>query len=164
MAAIPKHIFWMSRALEQGLTRGVEVWAEDTQERSNWLNQDKDARHVIAGTMLVGCLAYVEGQLGLRWWNNMNSAASKRDLDILWIVRNAFVHKDSVPKDLSSTSPADLAKIAIYCQDLQDGRILDDKGNVYPVYMELSGDRVLLNENAIRIFAGVFETAYRAFK
>lgn len=158
MAAIPQHLFWMARALEQGLTRGVEFWAEDTQERNNWLNQDKDARHVIAGTMLVGCLAYAEGQLGRRWWNNMNSAAAKRDLDILWIVRNAFVHGDSAPE------AAKLTKIATYCQDLKDGKILDDKGNVYPEYMELIGNRVVLNKDAVRIFARVFETAYRAFK
>ncbi len=94
----------------------------------------------------------------------MNSTAAKRDLDILWVVRNAFVHKDSVPKDLLSTSPADIANIRAYCQDLEDGKILDDKGHVYPVYMELIGDRVLLKHNAIGIFARLFETAYRAFK
>jgi hypothetical protein len=43
-------------------------------------------------------------------------------------------------------------------------KILDDKGNVYPIYMELIGDRVLLKEDAISIFARLFETAYRAFK
>lgn len=128
------------------------------------MNQDKDAKHVIAGTMLVGCLAYAEGKLGRRWWNSMNSTAAKRDLEILWIVRNAFVHKDSVPKDLNSTSPADISKIEAYCKDLKDGKILDDKGNTYPVYMELIGDNVLLKGDAIGIFARLFETAYRAFK
>jgi hypothetical protein len=122
MPTIPKHIFWMTRALEQGLTQGVKHWAEDTQERSNWLNQDKDAQHVIAGTMLVSCLAYAEGRLGRRWWNNMHSTAAKRDLNILWIVRNSFVHKDSVPKDLDSTDQADLVNIESYCKDLKDGK------------------------------------------
>lgn len=154
----------MARALEQVLTQGVEHWADDTQERIDWLTQDIDAQHVIAGTMLVGCFAYAEGQLGNRWWKSMNSAAARRDLDVLWIVRNAFVHKDAIPKDLNSTSPADLAKIAAYFQDLKDRKILDDKGAVYPVYMQLNGDRVLLNKAAIHVFARIFETVYRAFK
>lgn len=154
----------MARALEHGLTQGVKHWAEDTQERSDWLTQDNDAQHVIAGTMLVGCLAYAEGKLGRRWWKNMNSTAVKRDLDILWNVRNAIVHKDSVPKDLDSSSPSDIVKLVAYCKDLKAGKILDDKGNVYPMYMELDGDRVLLKEASIGIFARIFETAYRVFK
>lgn len=158
MPTVLKHLFWMVRALEQGLTQGVESWAENTQKRSNWLNQDKDAWHVIAGIMLVGCFAYTEGHLGRRWWNNMNSAAAKRDLNILWVVRNAFVHRDS------ALTPVKLTKIATYCKDLKKGKILDDKGNVYPVYMKLIKNRVVLNKDAVHIFARIFETAYRAFK
>lgn len=164
MPIISEHIFWMARALEQGLTKGIEFWAEDTAKRTQWLHSDRDAWHVIAGTMLVGCFAYAEGKMGRRWWRGMNSNAAKRDLDIHWIVRNAFVHKDSVPKDLDSTSPADITKIENYCKDLKDGRIFDDKGNVYPVHMELQGDLIVMNREAISLYARLFETAYRSFK
>ena len=164
MPSIPKHLFYMTRALEQALTQGVEHWAADVDERSKWLSEGGDAKHILAGTMLVGCLAYSEGKLGPRWWKKMNSRAARRDIDILWIARNAFVHKDSIPKDLKSVSPDDLASIEAYCKELADGKILDDHGNVYPRYIELIGDNVVFKEHAIAIFARLFETTYRAFK
>ena len=94
----------------------------------------------------------------------MNSNAAKRDLVLHWIVRNAFVHKDSIPKDLDSTNATDIANIQQYCQDLKDGKIHDDKGNVYPCHMEFHGDRIVMNRNAINLTARLFETVYRSFK
>ncbi len=164
MQKIPKSIFWMARGLEEALDHGVERWSEDTANRSQWLSNDPEAWNVIAGTMLVGCYAYAEGKLGRKWWSSMNSNAAKRDLVLHWIVRNAFVHKDSIPKDLDSTNATDIANIQQYCQDLKDGKIHDDKGNVYPCHMEFHGDRIVMNRNAINLTARLFETVYRSFK
>jgi len=160
---VDKHIFWLARALEQALTNGVETWASDTTNRSNWLHTDHYAWHVIAGTMLVGCFAYTEGKMGRKWWLNMNSRSAKRDLDILWIVRNAFVHKDSIPNNLRSTTSDDISKIDAYCRELEEGKILDDKGNAYPVFMMYQGNRIILKRESINVFARLFETAYRSF-
>lgn len=164
MQKIPKSIFWMARGLEQALEYGIEDWASDTDKRTEWLNGDPEAWNVLAGTMLVGCYAYAEGKLGRRWWHSMNSSAAKRDLDLHWIVRNAFVHKDSIPKDLNSTNAADIANLQQYCSDLNDGNILDDKNNVYPCHMVFQGDRIVLNKEAISLTARLYETVYRSFK
>jgi len=58
MQKIPKSIFWMARGLEEALSYGIERWAEDTGNRTQWLSNDPEAWNVIAGTMLVGCYAY----------------------------------------------------------------------------------------------------------
>jgi len=164
MQQIPKSVFWMARGLENALGQGIERWSEDTAKRSQWLSDDPEAWSVIAGTMLVGCYAYAEGKLGRRWWSPMNSNAAKRDLHHHWIIRNAFVHKDSIPKNLYSTSTTDIANLRKYCQDLKGGKVLDDKGNVYPCHMGFRGDRIVMNRHAISFIARLFETVYRTFK
>ena len=163
MANLPKTAFWMARGLEQSLTQGLESWAEDTPDRAKWLSEDNEAWHVIAGTMLVGCFAYAEGKQGKNWWQDMRSEAAKRDLDILWIARNAYVHKDGNPAELWSTSEADIDRIRQYCVDLESGNIFDDKGNKYPIYMQFTDENIILNKCTISIIARLFETAYRAF-
>lgn len=49
-----EQLFFMTRALDQALTDGIENWADDTSERKAWLDSDDLAWHVFAGTMLVG--------------------------------------------------------------------------------------------------------------
>jgi hypothetical protein len=164
MLQIPKSIFWMARGLEQSLNQGITRWAEDTIARSQWLTQDAEAWHVIAGTMLVGCYSYAEGKLGKKWWSSMRSTSAKRDLELHWIVRNAFVHRDSIPKNLKSINATEIAELMTYCTNLKDGKILDDKGNVYPCHMEFQCDRIVLNREAISLIARLFETVYRSFK
>lgn len=158
---LPKHVFWMVRGLEHALTNGVEFWAEDTSGRSAWLHEDKEAWHVLAGTMLVGCFAYAEGVMSPKWWNNMTSSAARRDLHLLWIARNAFVHKDSNPSELRSATVADIDILRKYCSDLATGRILDDKGNSYPAYMQFIDHKIRFTKDAMHIIASLFETAYR---
>lgn len=158
---LPKHVFWMARGLERALTNGIEFWAEDTAARTAWLHEDKEAWHILAGTMLVGCFAYAEGVMGSRWWNNMRSDAARRDLHLLWIARNAFVHKGGNPSELRSTTDSDIDMLSKYCSDLAAGTILDDKGNSYPEYMQFVDHKIRFTRDAIHVIARLFETAYR---
>lgn len=164
MNKLDESIFWMARGLEEALEFGIERWAEDTDRRTRWLNEDADAWHVIAGTMLVGCYSYAEGKLGRKWWVKMNSDSARRDLEIHWIIRNAFVHKDSTPKDLDSVNDKKLLELELYCNKLKEGKIYDDKGNVYPIHMNLVEDKIILNKEALSLIARLFETAYRSFR
>jgi hypothetical protein len=111
--------------------------------------------------MLVGCFAYAEGLMGPRWWNNNTSDAARRDLHLLWIARNAFVHKGSNPSALRGTTDADIDMLRKYCSDLAAGTILDDKSNIYPVYMQFNDHKIRFAKDALHIIARLFETAYR---
>jgi len=158
---MPEHVFWMVRGLEQALTQGIEVWAEDTSKRMQWLYEDDLSWHVLAGTMLTGCFAYAEGRMGPRWWENVTSDAARRDLHQLWIARNAFVHKDSKPADLNSTTDTHINELKEYCARLSSGEILDDLGNSYPTYMRFDSSEIRFTREAIHVIARLFETVYR---
>ena len=153
---------FMGSALEQALTQGVDSWANDTQARKDWRDNDPLATHVFATTMLIGLFSYSEGRLGRRWWEQLNSASARRDFEILWLARNSFVHNDSKMVVSQFLSITQLNKFAEYHQDIINGDILDDHGNVYPVFMSLNGSELCLNEKSFHIFKSLFSVAYRA--
>ena len=157
-------MLWMANCLKQALTRGAEDWADDTVSRAAWLEEEQ-ARHVLAGTVLVGCMAYAESKLGKRWWQQIASSAASRDLDLLNVVRHAFVHSDSIPENLEHRVHKERASdIEKYCADLAGNKIKDDKGNVYPVYVRWEGGRIIFGVEAIHVLERIFFTAYKNFR
>jgi len=157
-----EHLFFMVRGLRQALTQGIEFWAEDTARRTAWLNDDDLAWHTIAGTMLTGTFSYTEGKIGRFWWNTLRSEAAKRDLQLLWMARNAFTHGDSKLGVSKFSSAEDIKSLKQYCDKLAAGEILDDHENAYPAYMTFEDSVIRFTRDAIQIFAALFEVAYQA--
>ncbi len=155
-------LFFMSKALKQALTDGIENWAQDTDKRSAWLETEPLAWHSIAGTMLVGLFSYTEGRAGKAWWKRLRSPTAKRDLRILWKARNQFVHADSKLVQNKWSSILDVQEFQNYCDELSAGNLKDDKGNKYPVYMTYEKGQILFNKDAINHFSSLFEVAFQA--
>lgn len=112
--------------------------------------------------MLTGAFSYTEGKIGRFWWNDLRSEAAKRDLQLLWMARNAFTHEDSKLEESRFTSADDIESLREYCDRLAAGEILDDKGNSYPAYMSFEDSVVRFTREAIQIFTALFEVAYQA--
>jgi len=133
-------------------TRGVEDYADDTQRRAKFV---EDNLHLFAGTMLVGLFAFLESTLGKNWITRCGGR-QKRELECLRFARNAFVHTNSHIRDLGTYSLDEEAKLRAFIQDIEAGRIRDDKGNAYASYMTLTDDGVVkFNEHAFNIFRAI---------
>ena len=72
--------------LRDALTLGIEKCVEGIERREAYLDDNKYLFH---GTLLVGCFAYVESQLGLGWIRTYGQA-QKRDFFVLRFVRNVL--------------------------------------------------------------------------
>ena len=155
-------LFFMTRALQQAMSDGIESWADDTGERKAWLENDPLAWHVFAGSMLVGLFAFTEGRIGRSWWAKLNSESAKRDLPILWRARNAFVHADNKLIQNEFNTAKQISDFKDYCVSLQKGELRDDKGNVYPAFMNFDGSMIHFNKVAINHFRVLFEVAFHA--
>ena len=136
-------------SLEHALTYGVSHFGEDTEERKEFIENNE---HLYAGTMLVALFAYLESTLG-RTWISRCGGRKESELEILRFVRNAFIHSNSHIRDLNSHSEHEEKRLREYISDLKAGNIKDEKGNIYPVYIDISDEGVIsLNKNAIHIF------------
>lgn len=106
--------------------------------------------------------AYAEGRIGRNWWNQLRSESAKRDLPILWLARNAFVHADSkliISKHVCAEQVRDFED---YCTSLQKGALEDDKGNIYSIFMSYESSTIRFNKEAINQFRSLFEVAFQA--
>ena len=143
--------FYIS-CLKHALTFGVEHYAEDTAKRTKFLEENG---HLISGTMLVSVFAYLESTLGENWIER-HGGRQTRELNCLKFIRDAFVHKNSHLRDLGSYTPAKEQDLRQFIQDMTDGKVTDDKGNVYPCYIEISSNGVVkFNEHAMQIIAAL---------
>ena len=147
--------YYFSSCLYHALTKGVEDYANDTERRARFVTENE---HLFAGTMLVGVLSYLESTLGNSWISRCGGRQT-RELSCLRFVRNAFVHSNSHVRDLNSYSQHLEDELRSFIEDLSDGKIKDDKGNVYPYYMELSSEGVVtLKREAMNIFRALTKT------
>ncbi len=88
-----------------------------------------------------------------RNWISRCGGRKQSELEMLRFVRNAFIHSNSHIRDLNSYSEDEEKRLRDYVSELNAGNIKDEKGNTYPVYIELTEEGVVsLNENAIHIF------------
>ena len=112
--------------------------------------------------MLVGLFAFTEGRVGKGWWKKLKSKSAKRDLRILWKARNQFVHADSLLVKSRWNTVLDIQEFTDYCTELARGKLQDDKGNVYPIFVIYEDGRIRFNKEAINHFRGLFEVAFQA--
>ena len=141
-------LFFFS-SLEHALTYGVGHYGEDTEDRQKFIDENE---HLYAGTMLAAMFAYLESTLG-RTWIKRCGGKKQEELEILRFVRNAFIHSNSHIRDLDSHTEHEEERLRKYVADLKAGKIKDEKGNTYPVYINISLDGVVtLNNKAIHIF------------
>jgi len=138
-------------ALKHALTKGIQDYGEDTEERKVFVNENE---HLFAGVMLVGMFSYLESTLGAGWIKR-HGGNHDRDLNCLRIIRNAFVHENSNIEALNSTDENDISAVKSYIEDLSEGRIEDDKKNTFPPYVTISEDNfITLNSKSLDVFNG----------
>ena len=134
--------------LKYALTSGISNYAEDTDERTLFFQEHQ---HLVSGTMLVSVFSYLESTLGENWIDRCGGK-QKRELECLKFIRDAFVHKNGHLRDLGSYTQAKEDDLLLYIQELKQGTILDDRGNAYPCYIDLTNNGVVtLNEESIHI-------------
>lgn len=144
--------------LDQIFTEGVKRFGEDTPRREKFVQENV---HLISCSVLCLLFAYLESTLGSKSkeknnWIVRHGGKAQEELECLQIVRNAFVHTNSIVTDLESVGAKELAKLNSFITRLGNGEITDDKGNVYPQYMTLTNDgKVLLTEDAILTFTSL---------
>ncbi len=144
-------IFFFS-SLEHAFTYGIRHYGEDTEERQKFIDQNE---HLYAGTMLAAMFAYLESTLGNTWIKRCGGK-KQEELEILRFVRNAFIHSNSHIPDLNSYSEDEESRLRKYVSDLKEGKIKDEKGNTYPVYLDVSEEGVVaLNSKALHIFKAI---------
>ena len=152
MSDLSKHKkagYFFFSSLEHALTYGVSHFGEDTDDRKAFIEGND---HLYAGTMLVALFVYLESTLG-RTWISRCGGRKKSELEMLRFVRNAFVHANSHIRDLDTHSEHEENRLRDYVSKLKKGDIKDEKGNKYPVYIDISDDGVVsLNQNAFHIF------------
>lgn len=132
------------RSLKSALSGGSKRFAEDTERRELWV---QESMHYFPEMMLIGSFSYLEGQLGKNWVPKYGGRR-KRELYVLRHIRNACVHTNG---DLKALTPfrrninarkGRPANIEVYVRrfasDLRRQKIRDDKGNVYPAFIEIS--------------------------
>jgi len=150
-----KHGYYYFSGLKHALTFGINHFAEDTPGRTLFF---KEHHHLIAGTMLVSVFAYLESTLGHNWIERCGGN-QLRELDCLKFIRDAFVHKNGHLRDLGSHTQQKEDELRAFIQDLADGKITDDKNNVYPCYIDITNDGVVkLNEHSIQILSALGKT------
>jgi len=141
-------LFFFS-SLEHALTYGVSHYGEDTEERQAFNVQNE---HLYAGTMLAAMFAYLESTLENTWIKRCGGK-KQEELEILRFVRNAFIHSNSHIRDLNSYSEHEEERLRKYVSALKEGKIKDEKGNTYPVYLDISENGVVtLYSSAFHIF------------
>ncbi|WP_223788949.1 hypothetical protein [Marinicella meishanensis] len=151
MKKIGYHYF---SGLYHALTYGIKHYAEDTPERTQIF---ADNENLVAGAMLVSLFSYMESTLGDKWISRLGGN-QKRELECLKLVRDAFVHKNGHIMDLGviKNDRSLVYKLRSFIDDLQSGKITDDKGNEYPPYMTIDDDGVVkMNSDALLIFANI---------
>lgn len=162
-----EHSFF-TRALKHALTQGVQGFVEGTDRRRAWF---QDSAHLFPDFMLVGCFAYLEGQLG-QGWIEKYGRKHKRDLYCMRLIRNAIVHKSGDLKKCRHFSgkninakrgrPSDInAYVVRYALALKKRNIKDDKGKPIPVYFTVSNGLVKLNNKAFGVLLSFCVAIYR---
>ena len=146
------------RSLQQSLREGPEDFARYTDRRRAWI---EDRYHYFPELMLVGCFAYLEGELEEGWIGKYGGKL-KRELYVLRLVRNAVVHTAGNLSKLDGYKgrqlnarrgrPPDItAYVRRFVRDLRAGRVTDPKGKTVPEYMSVSRSGVAaLNKDAFR--------------
>ena len=126
-----RHGFYYFSGLKHALTYGISHYAEDTAERTAFFNEHQ---HLLAGTMLVSVFSYLESTLGESWIDRCGGNQT-RELKCLKLVRDAFVHTNNHIRVLGvyKNNPALETGLRSFINDLSEGKIADDKGNVYGV-------------------------------
>ena len=147
-----KRGYYYFSGLKHALTVGINHYAEDTEERTLFF---KEQSHLIAGTMLVSVFSYLESTLGKNWIERCGGK-QQRELQCLKFIRDAFVHSNGHLRDLGSHTQEKENELRSFINDLENGKILDDKKKVYPCYIQITDDGVVkLNEEAIQILSAL---------
>ena len=164
-----EHVLYL-KGLAQSLQKGSREFAEDTDRRKDWY---KDRAHYFPAIMLVGSLAYLEGELG-KGWIKKYGGKNKRELYVLRIVRNAIVHhagdigKVSKPYNFNAREgrPADnLAYVRRFVSNLRTGKIKNKDGLAYPQYIHVHRNgHVELNDKAYFHIRRIAQTTLRNAK
>lgn len=147
--------------LQQLFTQGVREFAADTHRRAAFVEENE---HLIACSYLVLLFAFLESSLGGKsnddtTWITRHGGRAVEELECLRIVRNAFVHTNSIVTDLESTGAHDVEKLRRFISKMEAGQVADDKGNIYPQYMSMSSNgNVTLNNHAILTFTALGRT------
>jgi hypothetical protein len=151
-----KEHFLFLRGLEQTLSRGPQLYVEETDRRRAWY---RDNYHRFPDLMLVGCFAYLEGLFG-EGWIGKHGGPYKRSLYTLRLIRNVVVHKNCRlsghrqfrPHEINASKgrPANVpAYVRRYAAAVEEGRIKYQNGSPIPVIFTVSWGVVKLNNNAI---------------
>lgn len=144
------------KSLEQALDDGPKRFVADTDRRTAWF---ADRSHYFPELMLVGCLAYLEGELRPGWIAKYGGKR-RRELYVLRLVRNAIVHTagdlkglDAFKKrvDARKGRPPDITQyVRRFCADLRNRRTRPDlRGRRAEVYMVVDRSGIVrLNDKA----------------
>ena len=144
--------------LDQLFTNGAQRFGEDTKKRQEFIDRNQ---HLLSCSVLCLLFAYLESTLGGKsanetTWIERHGGRAKEELYCLRIVRNAFVHTNSVVTDLKSATKEDINRLKCFIHRLESGEIIDDLGNVYPTYMSLHDDgKIELKREAILTFTSI---------
>ncbi|MFM2414485.1 MAG: hypothetical protein RI911_178 [Candidatus Parcubacteria bacterium] len=151
----------MTSALAAIFTQGVNHWSTDTNQRTEWIESEPSAWHLLSGTMLVGLFAYTESNTERFFWKKLKKPSNKVHFEMLWIARNVFVHNNSIVKKSRFIKSDSVKRFEKYCSDLANSKIIDDKGQVFPIYLTLSRDKeIFFSKSAINIFRALFQHIY----
>lgn len=105
--------------------------------------------------MLVAVFAYLESTLGENWIARCGGKET-RELNLLKMIRNAFVHKNGHIRDLGAYDELFETDLRDFIADLRAGKVTDDYGNVCPPYIEIDDNGVVkLTIDAINVLAGI---------
>lgn len=160
------------RALAQTLQDVPSGFVANTERRRAWY---QDRAHFFPEMMLIGCFAYLEGELH-KGWIDKYGEGNRRELYVLRIARNAFVHTSGDLTDLDSYSmkringwagrPKDQrVYVRRFATDLRMGRVRSNRGEEVPPYLEVSRLGVAnLNDLAFRRLYVLFNEVMRNAK
>ena len=153
------------RAVDYGLTAGVDRFSDETPRRILFY---EDNKHLFPPLQLVFSFAYLEGVLG-EGWIPKHGGANKRELFVLRVVRNAYVHGGGDLKKTTYWKPpkADGRKgrsvdppryVRSFAKDLADGKFIDRHGDLVPPYLTVSRiGYAILDRRAHRRLAHLFQ-------
>ena len=147
--------------LRDTLHQGANHVVASIPRRQAWRNTNG---HHLYASLLVTYFAYMDGMLGSKWIEKFGRR-QKRELYVLRTARNALTHYNGKlsllrkPKKSSPGRPKNPAGfVRRFANDLNNSRVLDDKGTPVPCYMRVKNGKVYLNSKVAGRTCKLFTT------
>jgi hypothetical protein len=147
------------RIVSDSLSQGTRHVIKHIDKREMWY---KENGHQLAGVLLVGYFAYLDGALGSGWVEKYGHK-QKKDLYVLRLTRNAITHSNGKlsllhkPKASKPGKPKDPKGYIIrYTKKLENRQIADDMGNIVPKYIIVENGIVKLMPESFHILKIIF--------